>query len=211
MDSHCGRGIVVGGWKGLVREYGDWLDLRGVTDVVTLLEGNTPLLHAERLSERVGADVWLKLEGLNPTGSFKDRGMTMAITKAKSAGATTVVCGSTGNTSAAAAAYAARAVPTYAVCNSRSNARSASSRTYAGMPAVSPEAASPSNAAGRLQSMNVRGMRLRKRSAVRLGSRASTSSAVFRPYAHAPTSVFTQKNSSSDAGSAPFIRARSAS
>lgn len=109
MYSHRGRGIVVGGWKGLVREYGDWLDLRGVTDVVTLLEGNTPLLHAERLSERVGADVWLKLEGLNPTGSFKDRGMTMAITKAKSAGATTVVCGSTGNTSAAAAAYAARA------------------------------------------------------------------------------------------------------
>ncbi len=97
------------GWQGLVKEYGEWLDLRGVTDVVTLLEGNTPLLHAERLSERLGADVWLKLEGLNPTGSFKDRGMTMAITKAKSAGAQTVVCGSTGNTSAAAAAYAARA------------------------------------------------------------------------------------------------------
>ncbi len=96
-------------WRGLLYEYGEWLDLRGVDEVVTLLEGNTPLLHAERLSERLGADVWLKLEGLNPTGSFKDRGMTMAITKAKAAGATTVVCGSTGNTSAAAAAFAARA------------------------------------------------------------------------------------------------------
>ncbi len=96
-------------WRGLLHEYAEWLDLRGVSDVVTLLEGNTPLLHAERLSERLGADIWLKLEGLNPTGSFKDRGMTMAITKAKSAGAVKVVCGSTGNTSAAAAAFAARA------------------------------------------------------------------------------------------------------
>jgi len=96
-------------WRGLLVEYADWLDLRGVDDVVTLLEGNTPLLHAERLSDRLGADVWLKLEGLNPTGSFKDRGMTMAITKAKAAGAVKVVCGSTGNTSASAAAYAARA------------------------------------------------------------------------------------------------------
>jgi threonine synthase len=90
-------------------EYADWLDVRGVTEPVTLLEGNTPLLHAERLSERLGADIWLKLEGLNPTGSFKDRGMTMAISKAKVNGAQTVVCGSTGNTSASAAAYAARA------------------------------------------------------------------------------------------------------
>jgi threonine synthase len=96
-------------WRGLLDEYAEWLDLRGVSEVVTLLEGNTPLLYAERLSERVGAEVHLKLEGLNPTGSFKDRGMTMAITKAKAAGAESVVCGSTGNTSAAAAAYAARA------------------------------------------------------------------------------------------------------
>ena len=96
-------------WRGLIVEYADWLDVRAVNDVVTLLEGNTPLLHAERLSERLGADVWLKLEGLNPTGSFKDRGMTMAITKAKALGAKAVVCGSTGNTSAAAAAYAAKA------------------------------------------------------------------------------------------------------
>ncbi len=97
------------GWRGLLVEYADWLDLDGVSDVVTLQEGNTPLLRAERLSERLGADVWLKYEGLNPSGSFKDRGMTMAITKAKALGATKVICGSTGNTSAAAAAYAAKA------------------------------------------------------------------------------------------------------
>ena len=72
-------------------------------------EGNTPLLFADTLSDRLGANVWLKFEGLNPTGSFKDRGMTMAITKAKALGAKTVICGSTGNTSAAAAAYAAKA------------------------------------------------------------------------------------------------------
>ncbi len=97
------------GWNGLLREYADWFDLEGVGEIVTLQEGNTPLLHAERLSERLGADVWLKCEGLNPSGSFKDRGMTMAITKAKAQGAKTVICGSTGNTSASAAAYAAKA------------------------------------------------------------------------------------------------------
>ena len=90
-------------------EYAEWLDLRGVDDIVTLQEGNTPLIRADRLSERLGANVWLKFEGLNPSGSFKDRGMTMAITKAKANGAKTVICGSTGNTSAAAAAYAAKA------------------------------------------------------------------------------------------------------
>jgi threonine synthase len=79
------------------------------TPVVTLLEGNTPLIPAPRLSERVGARVFLKYEGLNPTGSFKDRGMTMAISKAVEEGAKAVVCASTGNTSASAAAYAARA------------------------------------------------------------------------------------------------------
>jgi threonine synthase len=99
----------VTGWNGLLKEYGQWLDLEGVDEIVTLQEGNTPLIFAERLSERVGANVWLKYEGLNPSGSFKDRGMTMAITKAKAAGARTVICGSTGNTSAAAAAYAAKA------------------------------------------------------------------------------------------------------
>ena len=97
------------GWKGLLAEYAQWFDLDGVDEVVTLQEGNTPLLHADRLSERLEADIWLKYEGLNPSGSFKDRGMTMAITKAKANGAKTVICGSTGNTSAAAAAYAAKA------------------------------------------------------------------------------------------------------
>jgi threonine synthase len=97
------------GWNGLLREYAQWFNLDGVDEFVTLQEGNTPLIHADRLSERLGADVWLKCEGLNPSGSFKDRGMTMAITKAKAKGAQRVICGSTGNTSAAAAAYAAKA------------------------------------------------------------------------------------------------------
>jgi len=85
------------------------------TPVVTLLEGGTPLLSAPRLSERVGASVYLKIEGANPTGSFKDRGMTVAISKAVEEGAKAVVCASTGNTSASAAAYAARAGLTCAV------------------------------------------------------------------------------------------------
>ena len=97
------------GWNGLLKEYSEWLDLRGVDEIVTLQEGNTPLIYAERLSERLEAKVYLKFDGLNPSGSFKDRGMTMAITKAKAQGAQTVICGSTGNTSAAAAAYAAKA------------------------------------------------------------------------------------------------------
>jgi threonine synthase len=96
-------------WGGLLVEYAEWLDLEGVSDIVTLQEGHTPLLRADNLSERLQADVWLKYEGLNPSGSFKDRGMTMAITKAKANGASKVICGSTGNTSAAAAAYAAKA------------------------------------------------------------------------------------------------------
>jgi threonine synthase len=97
------------GWRGLLSEYADWFDLEGVDEIITLQEGNTPLIRADRLSERLEANVWLKCEGLNPSGSFKDRGMTMAITKAKALGAKTVICGSTGNTSAAAAAYAAKA------------------------------------------------------------------------------------------------------
>ncbi len=96
-------------WRGLIEEYRDHLPVSAATPVVSLHEGNTPLLPAPRLSERVGADVWLKTEGANPTGSFKDRGMTLAISKALEEGAKAVVCGSTGNTSASAAAYAARA------------------------------------------------------------------------------------------------------
>jgi threonine synthase len=103
------------GWRGLLEEYREFLPLTEATPVVTLLEGDTPLLAAPRLSERTGARVFLKVEGANPTGSFKDRGMTMAISKAVEDGAKAVVCASTGNTSASAAAYAARAGLTCAV------------------------------------------------------------------------------------------------
>lgn len=103
------------GWRGLIEEYREFLPVTAATPVVTLHEGATPLLPAPRLSERVGAKVYLKYEGLNPTGSFKDRGMTVAISKAAEEGAKAVVCASTGNTSASAAAYAARAGLTCAV------------------------------------------------------------------------------------------------
>ena len=102
-------------WRGLIEEYREHLPVSASTPVITLLEGDTPLLEAPRISERVGARVFLKIEGANPTGSFKDRGMTMAITKAHEDGAQAVVCASTGNTSASAAAYAARAGMTCAV------------------------------------------------------------------------------------------------
>ena len=97
------------GWPGLIEAYREHLPVSDTTPVVTLLEGNTPLIPAPRLSEQLGLDVYLKVEGANPTGSFKDRGMTLAITKAVEAGSKLVVCASTGNTSASAAAYAARA------------------------------------------------------------------------------------------------------
>jgi threonine synthase len=96
-------------WPGLIEAYREHLPVSDKTPVITLLEGGTPLLHAERLSADLGLDVWLKVEGANPTGSFKDRGMTMAISKAAEDGVKVVVCASTGNTSASAAAYAARA------------------------------------------------------------------------------------------------------
>jgi len=105
----------VSGWPGVVEAYREFLPVSASTPVVTLLEGDTPLLPAPRLSERLGATVYLKFEGMNPTGSFKDRGMTLAITKALEEGAKAVVCASTGNTSASAAAYAARAGLTCAV------------------------------------------------------------------------------------------------
>ncbi len=97
------------GWKGVIEEYRSFLPVDETTPVVTLFEGGTPLVPAPRLSERVGAEVRLKVEGANPTGSFKDRGMTLAISKAVEAGAEAVMCASTGNTAASAAAYAARA------------------------------------------------------------------------------------------------------
>src|SRR3954464_14736926 len=96
-------------WRGLINAYADRLPVTDKTPVVTLHEGNTPLVPAPELSERTGCEVYLKVEGANPTGSFKDRGMTMAVTKAVEAGAKAIICASTGNTSAAAAAYAARA------------------------------------------------------------------------------------------------------
>lgn len=98
-------------WPGLIRRYAEYLPVNEETPVVTLLEGNTPLIRAERLARKIGGDIdlYLKYEGLNPTASFKDRGMTMAVSKAKERGAEVVVCASTGNTSASAAAYAARA------------------------------------------------------------------------------------------------------
>ena len=103
------RGAVGPGWPGLIEAYRTRLPVSDSTPVVTLQEGNTPLLPAQELSRRTGCEVYLKVEGLNPTGSFKDRGMTMAITKAVEEGSQAVICASTGNTSASAAAYAARA------------------------------------------------------------------------------------------------------
>lgn len=95
-------------WKGLIEHYRAFLPVTEKTPVVTLLEGNTPLIPSSDLSEETGLRVYLKYEGLNPTGSFKDRGMTMAISKAKEKGCKIVMCASTGNTSASAAAYSAR-------------------------------------------------------------------------------------------------------
>src|SRR5438445_591703 len=97
------------GWRGVIEEYREWLPVGDATPVVSLAEGGTPLVRANVVSELTGCEVYLKVEGLNPTGSFKDRGMTVAISKAAEDGAKVVVCASTGNTSASAAAYAARA------------------------------------------------------------------------------------------------------
>jgi threonine synthase len=102
-------------WRGLIDRYRDRLPVTESTPVITLYEGNTPLLPAPELSDRTGCDVYLKIEGANPTGSFKDRGMTMAVSKAVESGAKAIICASTGNTSASAAAYAARAGLTCAV------------------------------------------------------------------------------------------------
>jgi len=102
-------------WRGLIEEYRERLPVTTRTPVITLLEGGTPLVPAHRISALTGCEVYLKVEGANPTGSFKDRGMTMAISKAVEEGAKAVICASTGNTSASAAAYAVRAGLTCAV------------------------------------------------------------------------------------------------
>lgn len=98
-------------WRGVIEQYRKYLPVTDKTPVVTLCEGNTPLIHAHNLEKLIGGDLelWLKYEGLNPTASFKDRGMTVAVSLAVERGAKAVICASTGNTSASAAAYAARA------------------------------------------------------------------------------------------------------
>jgi threonine synthase len=103
-------------WRGIIEEYRKFLPVTDRTPIITLNEGNTPLIRAARLAKKIapGIDLYLKFEGANPTGSFKDRGMTMAISKAVENGARAVMCASTGNTSASAAAYGARAgLPVY--------------------------------------------------------------------------------------------------
>jgi threonine synthase len=106
---------VAQAWGGIIREYMDRLPINAGDPIVTLGEGGTPLVHAPSLSALTGAEVYIKVEGMNPTGSFKDRGMTMAISKVVAEGSKAVVCASTGNTSASAAAYAAHAGLTCAV------------------------------------------------------------------------------------------------
>src|SRR5918994_5923982 len=102
-------------WRGVLREYADRLGVTASSTVITLGEGGTPLLPAPALSRRTGTDVWVKFEGMNPTGSFKDRGMTVAVSRAIEHGPRAVICASTENTSASAAAYAAQAGITAAV------------------------------------------------------------------------------------------------
>jgi len=98
-------------YKGLINKYKEFLPVTDSTPIVTLNEGNTPLIKADNLAKKIGVDaeIYLKFEGCNPTGSFKDRGMTMAVTKAKEEGSGAIICASTGNTSASAAAYGAKA------------------------------------------------------------------------------------------------------
>lgn len=98
-------------YQGLINKYREFLPVTDSTPVVTLNEGNTPLIKAENLARKIGidAEIYFKFEGCNPTGSFKDRGMTMAVTKAKESGSNAIICASTGNTSASAAAYGAKA------------------------------------------------------------------------------------------------------
>ena len=107
--------------SGVIARYRDHLPVSLSTPVITLGEGDTPLIRSERLSSECRADVWLKCEGLNPTGSFKDRGMTVAVSRAAEEGAAAVICASTGNTSASAAAYAARGGLSCAVVVPRGN------------------------------------------------------------------------------------------
>ena len=108
-------GAAKAGWPGLIHAYRDRIEIPEGAEIVTLHEGGTPLVHAKRLSALTGSEVYVKVEGANPTGSFKDRGMTVAMTYALASGIKAVICASTGNTSASAAAYAAKAGLTAAV------------------------------------------------------------------------------------------------
>src|SRR5690625_57930 len=96
-------------WRGLLEHYRNYLPVTENTPDITLNEGNTPLIPFPNLSRELGIELYGKIEGANPTGSFKDRGMVMAVAKAKEEGSKSIICASTGNTSASAAAYAARA------------------------------------------------------------------------------------------------------
>jgi threonine synthase len=96
-------------WSGLIEYYKEYLPITERTPLLSLMEGNTPLLRLDKLSEQLKAEIYVKIEGANPTGSFKDRGMVLAVAKAVENGSTGVICASTGNTAAAAAAYSARA------------------------------------------------------------------------------------------------------
>lgn len=107
MSQH--KGVGAHQWRGVIEEYRDWLAIPEDTPTITLREGGTPLVDSRWLSDLTGGEVWLKVEGDNPTGSFKDRGMTVALSVAVGQGAEAVVCASTGNTSASMAAYAAKA------------------------------------------------------------------------------------------------------
>jgi threonine synthase len=113
--------VAAAQWRGVIAEYRDLLPVTPATPVVTLGEGGTPLVPAASLSAMTGCEVYLKVEAGNPTGSFKDRGMTVAVSAAMGRGATAVICASTGNTSASAAAYAAKAGLTCAVLVPRGN------------------------------------------------------------------------------------------
>jgi threonine synthase len=108
-DQHAARQELSDGSAGVIEHYRQWLPIGEEDPYVSLGEGNTPLVRAHNLSDVLGSEVWIKVEGANPTGSFKDRGMALAVSKALAEGATAVICASTGNTSASAAAYAARA------------------------------------------------------------------------------------------------------
>ena len=95
--------------RSIINEYKEFMPVRENTKIITLQEGNTPLIFAEKLSNKLDIELYLKYEGVNPTGSFKDRGMTLAVTKAVENGDKAIICASTGNTSASAAAYGSKA------------------------------------------------------------------------------------------------------